>query len=46
MELNENIKKLYDNLVEYSKFLQYKFLCDDILKIREDELKKREETLH
>ena len=41
--MDENMKKLYQNLIEYSKFLEYRFLCEDILKIREEELKKREE---
>ena len=39
-EKNENIEKLNDNLSEYSKFLAYKFLNDEVLKIREEELKK------
>ena len=42
--LDENIKKLYENLIEYSKFLEYRFLCDDMLKMREEEIKKREEN--
>lgn len=43
-DMDENIRKLYDNLIEYSKFLEYKFLCDEILKIREEEIEKLEEN--
>lgn len=43
-EKDENIEKLNDNLSEYSKFLAYKFLNDEVLKIREEELKKISEN--
>ena len=39
-EMDENIEKLNDNLNEYSKYCEYKFLADTVLKIRENELKK------
>lgn len=43
-EMDENIEKLNDNLDEYAKYTEYKFLVDEILQIREDELKKIEEN--
>ena len=43
-DMDENIKKLYENLIEFSKFLEYSFLCDEILKIREEEVKKIEDN--
>ena len=43
-EMDENIQKLNDNLDEYAKYTEYKFLVDEILQIREDELKKIEEN--
>lgn len=43
-EMDENIDKLNDNLDEYSKYIEYKFLVDEILQIKEDELKKIEEN--
>lgn len=39
-EMDENIEKLNDNLSEYSKYCEYKFLVDGVLKIRADELKR------
>lgn len=39
-EMDENIEKLNDNLSEYSKYCEYKFLVDGVLKIRDDELKR------
>lgn len=47
--LDENIKKLNQNLVEYTKFLEYKFINDEILKLKgtqpkdTDKKKKKEE---
>jgi hypothetical protein len=41
-EYDENIHKLYFNLIEYSNYLKVKFLIDEIIKIR-DEIKKEEE---
>lgn len=41
-EMDENIEKLNNNLSEYSKYCEYKFLVDGVLKIREDELKRIE----
>lgn len=41
-EMDENVEKLNDNLNEYSRFCAYKFLNDEVLKIREEELKKQE----
>lgn len=41
-EMDENIEKLNDNLNEYSKYTEYKFLVDGVLKIREDELKAKQ----
>lgn len=43
-EVDENIDKLNNNLFEYSKYTEYKFLVGGILKIREEELKKLEEN--
>lgn len=40
--MDDNIQKLYDNLTEYSWFMQFKFLNDEVLKIREIEKKKQE----
>lgn len=39
-EKDENIEKLNSNLKEYSKFVAYKFISDEVLKIREEELKE------
>lgn len=41
-EMDESIEKLNDNLNEYFKFSEYKFLCDGVLQIRDDELKRIE----
>lgn len=41
-ETDENIEKLNNNLNEYFKFNEYKFLSDGVLNIREEELKKLE----
>lgn len=41
-EMDENIEKLNSNLSEYSKYCEYKFLVDGVLKIREDGLKRIE----
>ena len=41
-EMDENIEKLDDNLGEYSKYCEYRFLVDGILNIRSEELKKIE----
>ena len=41
-EMDENMEKLNSNLSEYSKFCEYRFLVDGVLKIREDELKRIE----
>lgn len=35
-----NMENLYNNVVEYSKFMEYKFLVDDLLKIKSDEKEK------
>lgn len=43
-DMDENVKKLYSNLVEYYNFVKYEFLCDEVLKIREEELNKIEEN--
>ena len=42
--MDENIEKLNDNLTEYSKYMEYKFLLDGVLKIREDELKAQQKS--
>ena len=39
-EMDENIEKLNENLDEYAKYSEYKFLVDEILKIRAEEEKK------
>ena len=39
-EMDENIEKLDDNLSEYSKYSEYRFLVDGVLTIREEELKR------
>ena len=41
-EMDDSIEKLNDNLNEYFKFNEYKFLSDGVLKIREEELEKLE----
>ena len=41
-EMDENIEKLNENLIEYSRFNEYKFLSDTVLQIREEELRKNE----
>lgn len=41
-EMDENIQKLNSNLKEYSKFNEYRFLYDGVLKIRQDELERIE----
>lgn len=40
--IDDNIQKLYDNLTEYSWFMKFKFLNDDVLKMRAIEKKKKE----
>lgn len=42
-ELDQNMEKLYDNILEYQIYLQFKFLNDEILKIRNEEIAKREQ---
>lgn len=39
-EMDENIEKLDNNLSEYSKYSEYRFLVDGVLAIREEELKR------
>jgi len=41
-EMDESIEKLNDNLNEYFKFNEYKFLADGVLNIREEELQRLE----
>ena len=41
-ETDESIEKLNDNLNEYFKFNEYKFLSDGVLAIRAEELEKQE----
>ena len=41
-EIDESVEKLNDNLNEYFKFTEYKFLSDGVLQIREDELARIE----
>jgi len=41
-ETDESIEKLNNNLNEYFKFTEYKFLSDGVLQIREDELARLE----
>lgn len=43
-EMDENIEKLNNNLNEYSKYTEYKFLVDGVLEIRENELKEIEKN--
>lgn len=43
-EMDESIEKLNNNLNEYSKFSEYKFLTDGVLAIREEELKQIEKN--
>lgn len=43
-EMDENIEKLNDNLDEYAQYTEYKFLVDEILQLKEEELKKIEEN--
>ena len=43
-EIDLNIENLNRNLDEYSKYSEYKFLVDEILKLRDEELKKAEEN--
>ena len=43
-EMDLNIENLNRNLDEYSKYSEYKFLVDEILKLRDEELKKAEEN--
>lgn len=40
-EMDESVEKLNNNLNEYYKFTEYKFLVDDVLEIRENELKSK-----
>lgn len=42
LEMNENIEKLNNNLSEYSKYCEYRFLVDGVLALRDEELKKVE----
>ena len=41
-EIDESIEKLNNNLNEYFKYTEYKFLVDGVLQIREDELARIE----
>ncbi len=41
-EMDENIEKLDNNLSEYSKYCEYRFLVDGVLSMREEEVKKAE----
>lgn len=43
-EIDYNIDKLNSNLIEYSKYSEYRFLVDEILQIRTEELKNIEEN--
>lgn len=43
-EMDDNIEKLYNNLVEYSEFLEFKFIYDEVLEIRAEEKKKQEQN--
>ena len=43
-EMDINIEKLNNNLDEYSKYSEYKFLVDDVLQLKDEELKKIEEN--
>lgn len=44
LEMDEFIQKLNNDLSEYSKYCEYKFLSEGVLKIREDELKRIEKN--
>ena len=41
-EIDENIEKLNTNLAEYAKYLEYKFLVEEILKTRQELIKSIE----
>ncbi len=41
-EMDENIEKLDNNLGEYSKYCEYRFLVEGVLSLRDEELKKVE----
>ena len=43
-DMDENIEKLNNNLNEYAKFTEYKFLADGVLQIRDEELEVREKN--
>lgn len=43
-DMDQNIAKLNDNLNEYARYCEYKFLVDEILELRQEELKKNEEN--
>lgn len=43
-EIDESIEKLNNNLNEYFKFNEYKFLSDGVLRIRQEELEKLEKS--
>ena len=43
-DMDQNIAKLNDNLNEYAIYCEYKFLVDEILELRQEELKKNEEN--
>lgn len=43
-EMDINIEKLNNNLDEYAKYSEYKFLVDDVLQLKDEELKKIEEN--
>jgi len=42
IEIDESIEKLNNNLTEYAKFNEFKFLSDGVLEIREQELERIE----
>ena len=44
LEMNENIEKLNNNLSEYSKYCEYRFLVEGVLSLRDEELKKVDEN--
>lgn len=41
-EIDENIEKLNTNLTEYAKYLEYKFLVEEVLQTRQELLKNAE----
>lgn len=44
-EMDVNVEKLHKNLVEYTSYLEYKFLSDEILRIKAEKVKEAQKEV-